>query len=65
MGWIPRFEHDDRIADLGFDMKLLWPSLDALKLEGAEDFPHEVREIEVAKEIGSDGGETVLFREFA
>jgi hypothetical protein len=59
MGWIPRFEDDHRIADSGFDMKLFWPSLDALKLDGAKDFPHEVREIEMAMEIGSDGGETV------
>jgi hypothetical protein len=59
MGRICRLEDNDRIADLGFDMKLFWPGLDALKLDGTEDFPHEVGEIEVAMEIGSDGGETV------
>ena len=59
MGRIPRFEDDHRIADLGFDMKLFWLSLDALKLGGAEDFPNEVRQIEIAMKIGSDGGKTV------
>jgi hypothetical protein len=41
------------------------PSLDALKLDGAKDFPHEVREIEMAMKIGSDGGETVPDMSFA
>jgi hypothetical protein len=65
MGRIPRFEDGHRIADLGFDMKRLQPSLDALDFQGAEGMPHEIREIEMAMEIGSDGGETVPDMPFA
>ena len=59
MGWIPRFEDHHRITDLAFDVKRLRSHLDALDFRGAEDMPHEIREIGMTMEIGSDGGEAM------
>jgi hypothetical protein len=46
-------------------IKRLRSHLDAPKLDRGEDMPHEVRQIEMAMKIGSDGGETMPDMSFA